>query len=330
MPYRAYFKLKVNPFTLTPDTDLYYPSDEHEAIRRSLEFAVDRGDGIVKVSGEVGTGKTLLSRLLIADINGKKIEFAYLINPQEDPNWIIGAVCREFGVDPDPANDPFHALNEFLIRQYRRKKRGAVVIVDEAQALGEAGLEAVRRLSNLETEKHKLLQIALFGQTELDRLLARPSLRQLQQRIEFSFAVPPLPREIVIRYIRYRIACACDDMALADALFEEKALKRIAKMSGGNPRVINILADKSLIAAFGHGAARVTVQHVGEAIADSREIIAGSKFRIFGWSPWRTITFSGFGIFAAGAMAWSGVSGFGDGMAGRLAHPLRELIVAIL
>ena len=101
-------------------------------------------------------------------------------------------------------------------------------------------------------------------------------------------------------------------------------------MSGGNPRVINILADKSLISAFGHGATRVTIQHVGEAIADSREIIAGSKFRIFGRLPWRTITFSGFGIFAAGAMAWSSVSGFGDGMAGRLAHPLRELIVAIL
>jgi MSHA biogenesis protein MshM len=329
MPYRAHFRLNTNPFNLTPDTDLYYPNEDHEAIRTSLAFAVDRGDGIVKVSGEVGTGKTLLSRLLIADISAKNVDFAYLINPQEDPDWIIGAVCREFGVDPESTSDPFHALNEFLIEQFRAKNRGAVVIVDEAQALGEQGLEAVHRLSNLETEKHKLLQIVLFGQFELDRVLAQPSLRQFKQRIEFSFAVHALPRDSVIRYVRYRIACACDDIAQADKLFEDKALDRIARMSGGNPRVINILADKSLIAAFGHGATRVAKQHVREAVADSREIIAGSKYHIFGWSPWRTISISGFGIFAAAAKAWSGASGAG-GAHDRVARLLKETVAALL
>ena len=270
MPFLAHFGLNERPFALTPNSRLYFPSDSHQQVLTPLSYAIDRGEGIIKVSGEVGTGKTLLCRLLIAELIDTKA-VAYIINPQNDAHWIAAAVCREFGLMPEQSQDPFHLLNDFLLEQHRRN-RSAVLVVDEAQALGLEGLEAVRRLTNLETDTAKLLQIVLFGQPELDRLLQSHELRQLNQRIVFSFKVPPLTEEAMIEYIRFRVIRSSDDLAAAQKLFDARAMRHIARASGGVPRLANIIADKSLLAAFSAGARQVNHGHVEEAIADSHNL----------------------------------------------------------
>ena len=271
MPFLAHFGLNERPFALTPNSRLYFPSDSHQQVLTPLSYAIDRGEGIIKVSGEVGTGKTLMCRLLIADLIKTKA-VAYILNPQNDADWIVAAVCREFGLDPEQSLDPFHLLNDFLLEQYRQR-RPAVLVVDEAQALGQEGLETVRRLSNLETETAKLLQIVLFGQSELDRLLRSHALRQLNQRIVFSFTIPRLEEEAMIDYIRFRVIRSSGDLAAAQKLFDGKALRRIARVSEGVPRLANIIADKSLLAAFSIGATQVNRRHVDEAIADSSGLL---------------------------------------------------------
>ena len=272
MPYLAHFDLHERPFALTPNRALYFPSDSHQQVLEPLSYAVDRGEGIIKVSGEVGTGKTLLCRLLTAELIETKA-VAYIINPQNDADWIVAAVCREFGLEPEKSFDPFHLLNEFLLEQYRGK-RPAVLVIDEAQALGLNGLETVRRLSNLETDTAKLLQIVLFGQPELDRLLRGHALRQLNQRIVFSFTIPPLSQDTMIDYIRFRVIRSSGNLATAQKLFETKALRRIARASEGVPRLANIIADKSLLAAFNADAGQVSRRHVDEAIADSGDLLS--------------------------------------------------------
>ena len=272
MSFLAHFGLKERPFALTPDTGLYFPAEEHREVLASLIYAIESGAPIVKVVGEVGTGKTLLSRLLINELIDK-MATAYILNPQNDADWVVGAVCREFGLNPNDTTDPFHALNSFLLAQHEKGKRTGVV-VDEAQALGPVGLETIRRLSNLETDKSKLLQIVLFGQPELKQILRSDSLRQVKQRVVFSFALRPLSHETAMEYIRYRIQCTSASAVAAHTLIGRKALSAIARESHGIPRLINIIADKSLLAAYGHGATRVSTRHVREAVEDSREMLA--------------------------------------------------------
>ncbi len=282
MPFLTHFNLSERPFSLTPNSELYFPSESHQEVLASLPYAIERGEGIVKVSGEVGTGKTLLCRLLTTELIKTKA-VAYIINPHNDADWIIGTVCREFGLDPDAPGDPFHRLNEFLLQQYEAG-RPAVLVIDEAQALGLVGLETVRRLTNLETDTSKLLQIVLFGQPELDRLLETRALRQLNQRIAFSFAIPPFNEETTIEYIRYRVIRSSTNLATADKLFEAKALHRIARVSRGIPRIVNVIADKSLLAAFSAGADRVDTGHVAEAVADSEGVLrAAPRSEASGW-----------------------------------------------
>ncbi len=275
MPFLAHFGLNERPFALTPNSRLYFPSDSHQQVLTPLSYAIGRGEGIIKVSGEVGTGKTLLCRLLIAELIESKA-VAYILNPQNDAHWIVAAVCREFGLEPEQSQDPFHLLNDFLLEQYRRQ-RPAVLVIDEAQALGLEGLEAVRRLTNLETDTAKLLQIVLFGQPELDRLLRSHELRQLNQRIVFSFKVPPLAEETMIEYIRFRVIRCSDNLAAAQKLFDARAMRHIARASLGVPRLANIIADKSLLAAFSAGARRVARRHVDEAIADSDNLLPNQR-----------------------------------------------------
>ena len=271
MPFLTHFDLLERPVSLIPNSRLYFPSDSHERVMTPLSYAIERGEGIIKVSGEVGTGKTLMCRMLTAGLVETKA-VAYILNPQNDPDWIVSAVCREFGLEPEQSLDPFHLLNEFLLEQYHQN-RSAVLVIDEAQALGLEGLEAVRRLSNLETDTAKLLQIVLFGQPELDRLLRSHALRQLNQRIVFSFIIPPLEEDTMVEYIRFRVIRSSGNLAAAQRLFDDQAMRRIARVSGGVPRLANIIADKSLLAAFSADARRVTRRHVDEAIADSANLL---------------------------------------------------------
>ncbi len=271
MPFLAHFGLKERPFALTPNSGLYFPAESHQEVLTSLMYAIERGEGVVKVSGEVGTGKTLLCRILTAELIKTKA-VAYIINPQDDPEWIVGAVCREFGLDPESTDDRLFLLNSYLLQQFAAGRR-VVLVIDEAQALGVAGLETMRRLSNLETEQTKLMQTVLFGQPELDELLDTQELRQLNQRIVFSFSLPALSAKETAAYINHRIERSSAYGKDAKPLFDARAVKAIARASQGIPRITNIIADKSLLAAFTKQDHRVTAAHVNDAIKDSRRII---------------------------------------------------------
>jgi type II secretory pathway predicted ATPase ExeA len=271
MPYLAHFGLKEHPFTLTPNTNQYYPVEKHVEIIQSIQFGIARNTGILKVVGDVGTGKTMLCRLLLRKLVGSDDAVAYLNAPQVDPDSLVGLVCVEFGLETGPKSQMLQALNTFLLEQHALG-RNAVVIVDEAQALGGAGLEAVRLLSNLETERNKLLQIVLFGQSELDDLLQRAELRQINQRIGFSFQTGPLTVAEAIHYIRHRVRTSRVD-GIDFPIFSDGATELLAETAGFVPRVINILADKSLLAAFGDGAIQVSEKHVDAAVADSPQLV---------------------------------------------------------
>jgi MSHA biogenesis protein MshM len=271
MPYLAHFGLKEHPFTLTPNTNQYYPVEKHVEIIQSIQFGIARNTGILKVVGDVGTGKTMLCRLLLRKLVGSNDAVAYLNAPQVDSESLVALVCAEFGLETGPKPQMLQALNTFLLEQHALG-RNAVVIVDEAQALGAAGLEAVRLLSNLETERNKLLQIILFGQSELDDLLQRVELRQINQRIGFSFQTGPLTLAEAVHYIQHRVRTTRVD-GIDFPIFTDGAMALLAETAAFVPRVINILADKSLLAAFGDGAIQVAEKHVDAAVEDSPQLV---------------------------------------------------------
>jgi MSHA biogenesis protein MshM len=277
MPYLAHFGLKEHPFTLTPNTNQYFPTEKHTEIIQSILFGIARNTGILKVVGDVGTGKTMLCRLLLRKLVGSNDAVAYLNAPQVDPESIVTLVCAEFGIETGSRSQMLQGLNTFLLEQHALG-RNAVLIVDEAQALGSAGLEAVRLLSNLETERNKLLQIVLFGQSELDELLQQPNLRQVIQRIGFSFNTGPLSMAEAVHYISHRVRTSRID-GIDFPIFSDGAMQRLAEAASFVPRVINILADKSLLVGYGDGAIQVSEKHVRAAITDTPQLVAGSKAR---------------------------------------------------
>lgn len=264
MPYLAHFKLARQPFTLTPNRALFFP-ELHQKLLTQLLYAVRRGEGIVKVTGEVGTGKTLLCRLLVQQLVDEA-EVALLNGPGMDAGGMAQQVCREFGLDAAAGQDAYLALGEHLLAVHQSGRR-AVLIVDETQALDREALETLRLLSNLETDDAKLLQIVLLGQPELDRTLARYDLRQLAQRITFSFTTQAFGEPAAMRYIQHRIE-VCREPGASESVFTTAALKRIVRATGGVPRLINILADRALLAAYAANAPRVDAEHVREALTD--------------------------------------------------------------
>lgn len=270
MPYLAHFGLKEHPFTLTPNTNQYFPIDMHVEIIQSIQFGIARNTGILKVVGDVGTGKTMLCRLLLRKLVESNDAVAYLNAPQVDPESLVSLVCAEFGLETGSQAQMMQSLNTFLLEQHALG-RNAVLIVDEAQALGPAGLEAVRLLSNLETERNKLLQIVLFGQSELDELLQRNELRQINQRIGFSFNTGPMTIAEATHYIGHRVRTSRVG-GVDFPVFSDKAMALLSKSAGFVPRVINILADKALLVAYGEGSIQVSEKHVEAAIDDSPQL----------------------------------------------------------
>ncbi len=276
MPYLAHFGLKEHPFTLTPNTNQYFPIDKHVEIIQSIQFGITRNTGILKVVGDVGTGKTMLCRLLLRKLVGSNDAVAYLNAPQCDPESLVGLVCAEFGLESGTRTQMMQSLNTFLLEQHAIG-RNAVLIVDEAQALAAEGLETIRLLSNLETERHKLLQIVLFGQSELDDLLSQPNLRQINQRIGFSFSTGPLTMDEAIHYMNHRLEASRLE-GIEFPIFDEAAVRLLVSSAQFIPRVINILADKALLVAYGEGSIQVTEQHAEAAIDDSPQIAQPVRF----------------------------------------------------
>jgi MSHA biogenesis protein MshM len=264
--YLAHFGLNQLPFGVTPDTEFAFPSKSHREGINLLHFALASGEGFVKVVGEVGTGKTLLCRSFLRELP-PEWQAAYIPNPQMDPRELLLEIADELGT-AEGAKDISRLvkrINQRLI-EIAADGRKVVLCIDEAQTMPHMTLESLRLLSNLETEKRKLLHIILFGQPELDDMLAAHSARQLRQRIVFGHRLRHLDAEEVRRYVEQRLATAG---YRGDSLFSPGALRSLYHRSGGTPRLINILANKSLLAAFGEGRLHVEPRHVKAAARDT-------------------------------------------------------------
>lgn len=264
--YLEHFGLKEAPFRITPHTDFFFDGADRGATLEALLYATLHEEGIVKVVGEVGIGKTMLCRVLIERLPAH-VETVYLANPSFTRDEILYAVAEELSIEfpRERVTGALHALHDRLIESYGQGRR-TVILIDEAHAMPEETLEQVRLLSNLETSRHKLLQIALFGQSELDDVLALASMRQLKDRITHSFRMRPLQTAEVATYLSFRMRAAG---YRGPDVFAAAAVTLIARAAGGLSRRINILADKSLLAAYSEGAHAVGTRQARAAIADA-------------------------------------------------------------
>jgi len=264
--YERYYGLSEKPFSLTPDTEFFYRSVTHQEALNVLLVAIRGGDGFIKVTGEVGTGKTLLCRKLL-DALESDFETVYVPNPHMNCDALLQAVVVEMGLaDRLEQENYLVCINQYLIESMRQG-RGTVIILDEAQSLPEESLEAIRLLSNLETGKQKLVQIVLFGQPELDKLLASSSIRQLQQRIMHAYELQPLNPRSIGSYLRHRIKSAG---YRGPELFDKSAQKRLYKFSHGVPRIINVLCNKAMMLSYASGEFYINGKHIEAAAADSQ------------------------------------------------------------
>lgn len=267
--YRQHFGLQEHPFSLTPDTQFYFNSQSHREVLNTLLLALRHSEGFIKIVGEVGTGKTLLSRKLLASLGDNYIT-AYIPNPYLTPDELKWFLAEEIGIGYSADMPSYQLLKDINLRlvELAQQKRQVVLIVDEAQAMPRETMEALRLLTNLETEKSKLLQVVLFGQPELDELLNRPDLRQLKQRIVFAEYLQTIPRTSLADYLAYRLSSAGYRGAL---LFSRSAIALLYKASGGVPRLINVMAHKAMLSAYGQAADKVNRKHMVRAIMDTAE-----------------------------------------------------------
>ncbi len=265
--YLDHFGLTELPFSITPDTSFTVITRRHQEALNTLLIALNSGEGFIKITGEVGTGKTLLCRRLLQALPENSIS-AYLPNPYLAPRTLLLALAEELALAVSPESDDYHLLQSVnrALLAHAAAGRQVVVCIDEAQAMPLETLESLRLLSNLETEKRKLLQIILFGQPELDRKLAEPSVRQLLQRIAFHYRLDGLEREEVANYLAHRLRVAG---YRGEGVFGGRAVRYLHRASRGTPRLLNILAHKSLLAVFGEGKHTVRGEHVRRAVADT-------------------------------------------------------------
>ena len=273
--YCEYFGLREPPFSLTPDTSYFLNRAGYQDALNVLLVALRSGEGFVKVVGEVGTGKTLLCRKLINTLREGFVS-AYIHNPYLEPGALLRAVADELEV-PIASNAAQHDLLKALSRRLiaiHRAGRRVVLCLDEVQAMPVQTLEVFRLLTNLETEKRKLIQVVLFGQPEIDALLAQPSVRQLRQRITFTYRLLPLNRPGLRAYVGHRLAVAGYQ---GTRLFSARALERIYRASGGVPRLVNILCHKGLMAAYGKGLRMVDDRCAALAVNDTGAAVSGSR-----------------------------------------------------
>ncbi len=265
--YYEHFGLQRAPFGITPDTQLFYAGGKRGDVLDALLYAITHGEGIVKVVGEVGSGKTMLCRMLQTRLP-QTVDVVYLSNPRIDPGDVIFAIAAELRLSlPSTASrlQVQNAVQELLLARHAQNRR-VVVFVEEAQGMPLDTLEEIRLLTNLETEREKLLQIVLFGQPELDLHLADPRIRQLRERITHSFNLGPLAGSMIAEYVGHRLRAAGHS---SGDIFESDALRLLVRVSQGLMRRVNVLADKALLAAFADGQTRVTYRHMAAALRDS-------------------------------------------------------------
>ncbi|MFT4816519.1 MAG: MSHA biogenesis protein MshM [Pseudohongiellaceae bacterium] len=278
--YLQHFGLRELPFSLTPNTHFFLNMASYHKAYNMLMVSLANAEGFIKIVGEVGTGKTMLCRKVLNTLEEDNENYvtAYIPNPVLSPKGLFLAFAEELNIEID--QDVGHhrllkAITEKLV-EFSGENKQVVLFIDEAHAMPEQTLEALRLLTNIETEQVKLFQVVLFAQPELDVLLSQPSLRQLQQRITFSFEIEALDRDGVERYVVHRLATAGYN---GPFLFSKRALDFLYRTSDGIPRVINILSHKSLMVAFGKGERTVQIDHVKSAADDTEGVsVPGANY----------------------------------------------------
>lgn len=265
--YYSHFGLNQAPFKITPNTEFFFTGGNRGPILEALIYAVTHGEGIIKVTGEVGSGKTMLCHMLPARLP-PHIVTVYIANPSVSPEEILHAIAFELQLERvrgAPRLEVMQALHEYLIQRHAEGKR-VVVLVEESQSMPLATLEEVRLLSNLETRNDKLLQIVLFGQPELDDNLRQPGIRPLRERITHSFRLEPLVPGEIREYLMFRLRTAG---YRGPDLFSNSVVSHVARASHGLTRRVNLIADKALLAAFSENTHTVRARHIEAAIRDS-------------------------------------------------------------
>jgi len=301
--YEQFYGLEERPFSITPDPRFVFLSQRHQDALAHLLYGVGPGGsgGFVQLTGEVGTGKTTLCRLMLEEVP-EHTRIALILNPMLEPRELLRAICRELEVEPPSGETGLEALgqclNQRLLEIHAAGER-AVLIIDEAQNMSRETLEQVRLLTNLETSTDKLLQIILLGQPELRELLSRPSLRQLAQRITARYHLAPLGQSETAAYVRHRIQIAGG----ARCPFTSSALRTLHRVSGGVPRLINIIADRSLMAGYSNEADKIKPNMVRKAAG---EVVVGDES---GRSRGLTAALSSLSVIVvlavAGGVIWS-------------------------
>ena len=288
--YLQHFGLREAPFTLTPDTSFFFACSSYQEALNTLLVAVRNGEGFIKITGEVGSGKTLLCRKFLAALNqgrqsttligtqdqsiavapATRFITAYIPNPYLEPRALLLALADEFRLAISKDADQHQLLKGLTgtLLECARNGPRVLVCLDEAQAMPLESLEVLRLLTNLETEKRKLLQVVLFGQPELDEHLSHHSIRQLRQRISFQYNLKGLRKDELDRYLRHRLAVAGFS---GETLFRNSAVSKLQRHTGGTPRLVNIVAHKALMLAFSEGLQQVYVKHIRDAAADTPE-----------------------------------------------------------
>jgi MSHA biogenesis protein MshM len=275
--YLEHFGLRELPFSLTPNTQFFLNMASYHKAYNLLMVSLANSEGFIKIVGEVGTGKTMLCRKVLNSLEEDREHYitAYIPNPVLSPKGLFLAFAEELGmfVEQDIGHHSLLKLITQKLIAHSSEKKQVVLFIDEAHAMPEQTMEALRLLTNIETEQVKLFQVVLFGQPELDVILRKPSMRQLLQRITFSFQIEALDQDGVERYVGHRLATAGYN---GPFLFSKRALNLLYKTSAGIPRVINILCHKAMMSAFGKGERSVQITHVRSAAEDTEGVVIPS------------------------------------------------------
>lgn len=249
--YKEYFGLKEAPFSISPDPQFLYMSERHREALAHLIYGMKADSGFVLLTGEVGTGKTTICRCLLGQIPDKS-EIAFILNPKLSVAELLATICDELGISYPKESYSIKVftdlINSYLLDLHSQGKQ-TVLIIDEAQNLSVDVLEQIRLLTNLETDKHKLLQVIMLGQPELNRILERSELRQLSQRVTARYHLEPLSRSEMEGYLQHRLAVA----GVERPLFPLKTVNKLYRLTGGVPRLINLLCDRALLGAYVKG-----------------------------------------------------------------------------
>ena len=286
--YEEFYGLKEKPFNLTPDPRFFFLSENHREAFDHLLYGIKEKEGFILITGEVGTGKTLLCRALLNKIDSSSTDTALILNPALSEQELLQSVLSDFGIDARGRSkkEMLDNLNRFLIRQHS-PNRQSVLIIDEAQNLTLPALEEIRMLSNFETEKEKLLQIIFLGQMELKQKLSLAQLRQLNQRISVRYHIKSLKKEEVPRYIQHRLMVAG---SAGDINFTSGALREIYRYSQGIPRLINLAADRALLAGYAEQS-----REIGRgAVIKGLKSLGGEEIPLPRHRVWRRRLASGF------------------------------------